>query len=827
MLGLPYNIQEIAQIISAKDLFQGQIRPQPVTRISFDSRTISHGASTLFLALSTPNRDGHDFIGQAIEKGVRNFLVDRPLPHKNINYAICNDPLESLQLWARHHRNRFPYPVIAITGSNGKTIVKEWLATILEIQYQIVKSPMSYNSQLGVPLALLQMHPLADLAIIEAGISQVGEMDRLRRTIQPTQGILTHIGPAHASGFSSEQEKLAEKIQLFDEVNTLYATSFQPEIRSVLSEKNLNLKTVGYLATDHLRILTHSVDLARRNLTLTYDSQQLDITLPVVGEADMENALLAILVALEWGIPSEMVQERVALLHPVQMRTEMITDNPEITLINDSYNSDPDSVRNAFQLLLQTQAQPLNQIILTDIPHLGEIQKPIQQALLKEAVELVGSSHVRVIGPVFAEMDHPLSYATTDALIRDLSYGDFRNSTVLLKGARNFQLERIIPLLNPKLNATYLKINLNALVHNFRYLKSHLPEGTRIMCMVKAASYGSGTWEIAQELVKEGADYLAVAYASEGIDLRNANIRIPIMVMNPDLSSTEALIRYEIEPEISNFPFLHQYIRAAHLAGKSEYRIHLKLETGMERMGFTEEQLDELISVILKFPDINVVSVMSHLAAADDPEEDAFTLSQIERFQRMYRKLQTAMGLHSFRHILNTAGILRFPDAAMEMVRMGIGLYGIHPLSDTVLNDSPVSGLQEMGSMHSLISQIHSVAAGTSIGYSRSQYAARKSRIATIPVGYADGIPRSLSNGKFAFLVRGRFAPIVGKVCMDMLMLDVTDIPEALPGDDVVIFGQQGDAFSSISDLAKAADTIPYEILVRISSRVRRIYSKE
>jgi Alr-MurF fusion protein len=825
LLGLPYTLTEIAQAAWALDLFQGEYAPEPLHYVAFDSRAISHGPQTLFVALKTANRDGHDFIPDALAKGVRNFLTDRDLPYPEVNYAQCADTLEALQTWARYHRLRFSYPVLALTGSNGKTIIKEWLATLLEREFQLVKSPMSYNSQLGVALSLLQMHPQADLAIIEAGISQAGEMEVLAEMIQPTLGLLTHMGSAHAEGFASEKEKLAEKLQLFASVDRLLASSRQQAVQPALQALGRPLVRIGTQAADDWQLLDPQREESGWKVELkSREGKSFAAHIPLNSEADLENASLAFLAAVELGLAPETAAERLSLLYPVQMRTEIITDNPEVTLINDSYNSDVDAVRNALQLLADTSAQPHRSVILSDIPHLGERQEATQRQILAEAEALAGPERVYTVGPVFARLRPARAYPDTEALLQALRYEDFVQSTVLLKGARSFALERVIPLLSRRLNATYFRLDLDALVHNYRYLKARLPAETRTMCMVKAYGYGSGSWEIARVLEREGATYLAVAYASEGIELRQARIGLPIMVMNPDWSSLEALLRYDLEPQVSNLAFLEKFLRVARLSERRSHRIHLKLETGMGRLGFREADLPALIERLAQQPDVEVVSTLSHLSAADDPAEDAFSQQQAERFLRMVQQLQQALGIVPFRHLLNTAGLLRLPAFSFDMVRLGLGLYGINPVPEL----SEVSGaLQEMGSLHSTLTQVQTYPAGTSIGYGRSQYTKRTTRIATVPVGYADGIPRALSNGKASFLVRGQPAPIFGRVCMDMLMLDVTDIPEVQAGDEVVLFGQQGEAFLPVTELAKAAGTIPYEILVRISPRVRRVYVQE
>ena len=823
MLGISYSIQEIAELSGALDLFQGILKPLPIHYVAFDTRTINRGEETLFIALKTDNRDGHHFIQDAIDKGVKNFLVSHIIPFQKVNYAICENVLESLQLWACYHRSLFNYPVIGITGSNGKTIVKEWLATLVEQQFQLVKSPMSYNSQLGVALSVLEMHPEADLAIIEAGISQAGEMENLWPMIRPTIGILTHMGPAHAEGFQSETEKLQEKVRLFEDCQQILLGSKQVEVVETLKKAGLPVKTVGNKFGDFLKVQKEHLIDTKTSFDLITDNESVSVSVPFTSVADRENVLLALLGVKVLGIPLTSVKDRLNLLQPVFMRMEWITDNPEITIINDSYNSDVESVRNGIQLLKQTYAQSSRRLILTDIPHLGENQIQVQTQILKEAVEAIGEGNIYVVGPVYAKSNHPHSFESTKELIKAIRYEDFLYTTILLKGARYFRLERVIPLLNPTLNATFFRINLNQLAQNFRELKSLVSETTHSMCMVKAASYGSGTWEIARVLQREGASYLGVAYASEAIELRRAGIRLPVMVMNPDVSSIDTLLQYDIEPEVSNADFLARFVRAARMSAIQNAAIHLKLETGMGRLGFVEEELPDLIHFLSQYPDIKVVSVMSHLAAANDPSEDAFSYQQIERFQRMYDKLKAELEIYAFRHILNTAGAIRFPDFSMDMVRFGIGLYGINPVSKS-LEDLQ---LREIGSLHSTITQVRSWPAGKSIGYGRSEYLKRPSMIATVPIGYADGIPLSLGNGNMHFLVRGKKVPTVGRICMDMLMIDVTDVPEVRAGEEVVLFGSQGDAFISVEELASAASTIPYEILVRISPRVRKIYLQE
>ncbi|MEL6132860.1 MAG: alanine racemase, partial [Bacteroidota bacterium] len=622
----------------------------------------------------------------------------------------------------------------------------------------------------------------------------------------------THMGPAHAEGFEDFEEKLNEKLNLFQEVEKLWMGADQAHVLTQVHAKSLPIVTVGEGTGATYNIRRDHQWLWFKDHILSRSWQ---------GTAPRDNALLAMMVAHELGASLSDIDARLPLLHPVQMRSEIISDNPDITLLNDSYTTDPDSVRQAFQQLAQTDVFPQKSIIISDIPHLGGQQKEVQQAILQEAHALVGKENVFSIGPVFRQIHKNQSYLDVATFMKEVDFERFRKQTVLLKGARSFAFEQLLPRFNHRLNSTFFQVNLSLLAQNYRILKSKVPPGTKTMCMVKAASYGSGTWEIAQQLEKEGATYLAVAYVSEGVTLREGGIRLPIMIMNPDPSAIEAMIRYDLEPEVSNLAFLKTYIRSARLSEMRAYRIHLKLETGMGRLGFRLEQLEALIDVISQHPDLEVISVLSHLSAADDPSADAFSAGQVRLFQQMYQKLQAAIGLVSFRHILNTAGILRFPQHAMEMVRMGIGLYGIHPVGN---EDTE---LQEIGSLHSQITQIQVHPAGVPIGYGRSQFTDRPSRLATVPIGYADGIPRSVGNGKASFLVKGQQAPTFGRICMDMLILDITDIPEAKAGDEVVIFGEQSGHSLSIRALAAAADTIPYEVLVRISPRVGRVYVQD
>ena len=819
MLGILYTLQRIAEMALAQDLFQAYPQSPPIKYVSFDSRTITYGAETLFVAIKTEHRDGHDFLKEAFDKGVRNFLVDRPISLSPCNYILSKNTLEALQIWAMHHRQQFSYPVIGITGSNGKTTVKEWLATLLEWEFDVVKSPMSYNSQIGVPLSVLQMHPKASCAIIEAGISHPQEMEILREIIQPTIGILTHMGDAHDKAFDSFQQKLAEKCHLFAEVDQVLCGSGQTPVWEYVQNEFPQALAVGEREIDEFRLQRNGQDKSGMKLLLERGQTQLAIDVPFAGDASWENISLALSAALYLGLSTEGMKAQSRKLLPVRMRCEIITDNPDITVLNDSYNSDLESARTALHLLNDIDSQPQKVLILTDMKQQGAKALERHKEIYQEAIQLLGEEKVLTIGPIFGKIAPSYNYPHTDAFIRTFRYEDFIHHTVLIKGARSFRLERLLPLLNRKPNASYFQIDLDDLVHNFKTLCARVAPGTQTMCVVKASSYGNGTWEIARELADAGADYLAVAYTSEGIALRESQIQLPIMVMNPNKESIPSLIQYRLQPEISNLDFLEAYIKEARLSEWTSYPLHLKLETGMGRLGFKEKHLFQLCAFLVQEPRVQIVSMLSHLAAADDPREDEFSHQQVQAFKALTGYISEQIGFMPPRHILNSKGVLRFPTYAFEMVRLGAGLYGI--------NTTDVqSDLVEIGGLYSTISQIQEHPSGVSIGYGRAQYTERPSRIATVALGYADGIPRNLSCGAYSFLVRGMPAPIFGRVCMDMTMIDVTDIPEATMGDEVAIFGSQRGQFLSVEEMAKQAQTIPYEILVRISPRVRRIYMK-
>lgn len=838
MSGFQYTLHKIAEMIGPDAIVIGEATDDLLSEVEFDTRQIHDGAVTLFMAIKGENRDGHGFLQQAFDKGVRNFLLSEAtrLP-AGARGILVPDTVAALQEFAKSHRDSFPRcRVVAITGSNGKTTVKEWLATLLSGLFSVYKSPGSYNSQIGVPLSLLGIDASHEIAIIEAGISKKGEMAKLERIIRPEVGILTHFGDAHAEGFASPAEKLQEKLRLFHHTELLIADVEDETMRDALiafTQAHPQLRFTLGLNDDWTSYLSDIRSDATGSTALLYTRYTaVHLSLPIPGEAALRNAALAVVAAKQIGEKWDDFEyadftDRIALLRPVSMRMEMITDNPEITIINDAYNADLSSVKNALSLLATERYHAGRTLILTDIDHQGSAQERVQKAILDMAVQALGAESIIVIGPVFDQMLREVpwiaSYPSTESFIEAFDYERFRNRTVLLKGARSFGLDRLIPYLSRRATATWFKINMNALAHNYRQFRARAPKTTRTMAMVKAFAYGSGSWEIAQAVVREGVDELAVAYTSEGIMLRTRGIHVPIMVMNADLQSIAQLYRFDLVPEVYNLDFLRSYIAEGRQLGKNRFPVHIKVDTGMGRLGFDWQGADALIAFLRAEPMVEVASVLSHLASADALDQDAFTHLQAQRFQHFYAELVGAMDFEQapLRHICNTAGMLRFPEYALDMVRLGIGLYGIPPFEGADID------LQEIGSIHTVVTQVHEYAASTPIGYGCSEARDYSARIATLPIGYADGIRRSLSNGKGRFLIRGQRAPVIGRVCMDMLILDVTHVPGAQAGDEVVLMGGQGSDFISVKEIAQLCDTISYEILTGISQRVRRVYVRE
>ncbi len=823
MIRIAYSLLEIQRAIGGEIIGDRSVSNDSGAVLAFDSRKIHRPGSTLFIALKD-KRDGHRYVAEAFRKGVRQFWVsDASVVPEGAVALVVNDTLLALQALARHHRQQLKGKVIGLTGSNGKTVVKEWLGQVLGERFRVGRSPGSFNSQMGVALSILSQNVDEDLVFIEAGISKKGEMAVLAAMIQPDWGVMTHFGDAHAEGFASPEDKLVEKLQLFRGCEQVFVGSDDQMVLLALRAAGFPLRTTGKAEEADLGLK----GVEGNALVLVEGGEEKRIEWNLKGIANRENILLVLLVARHLGMEWEEIQGQIKELFPVSMRMEMLTDNPEITILNDAYNADMASVQNAFSILQATQSQPRRIVILSDLDLRGSHRERPHREILDFALQLFGPENVLLIGPIFSSLvtDSAIrSYPDVDTFLGAFDYDRFRRSVVLLKGARRFELERIVPYLSRRVSATYLKINLNHLASNYRELRSRIAAPTRMMAMVKAMGYGAGDWEVAQLLEREGVDYLAVAYTTAGIQLRTRRIRVPIMVMNADPANLDQLYRYNLEPTIYSLDILRNYVRTGERLGREYFPVHLNVDTGMSRLGFSEEDLPALGKFLAEHPRTRVVSVMSHLAVADDPVQNAATQAQARRFLHFCDHLELPEGNPApIRHLVNTAGVLRFPEYQFEMVRVGIGLYGVSPV------ETPPEDLflLEVASLHSVVTQVHAYPAGVAIGYGGTDVTQRPSRVATVAIGYADGVRRDLSNGKMSLLVRGQRAPIVGRVCMDMLMLDVTEVPGVQAGDEVVIIGQQGTEMISVNEMAEASGTIAYEILVNIGQRVLRVYEQD
>ncbi len=825
-----YTGNKLAEVLQAR-LFSPNPEAIQIEDILIDSRKFIRAAKTLFFALKGSRNDGHKYIANLYKKGIRYFVVsDEKVVRQGFDKAsffLVPDTLKALQQLAAHHRSRFDIPVIGITGSNGKTIVKEWLFQLMGNDKNMVRSPKSYNSQIGVPLSVWQMNARHELAVFEAGISRPDEMEHLQAIIRPTIGIFTNIGEAHNEGFIHPAQKIGEKLKLFTRVETLIYNNDQKELLEVMIRsgilENIGTFTWGSDPESDLQITEKVAENGATTLRGIYQEQEVYVEIPFTDKASIENATHCWAAMLVLGYDQTLIRKRMQALVPIAMRLEQREGINNCTIINDAYNSDLNSLAIALDFMDQQNQHRKKVVILSDILQSGRSETELYEnvaSLLKQK----GIDHIIGIGEAVSrnaalfEMEKDFFPDTRD-FISGFPMASFRNQTILLKGARIFEFERINRLLQQKVHETVFEINLSTLVENLNFFRSKLKPETKVMAMVKAFSYGSGSFEIANILQFHQVDYLAVAYVDEGVELRQAGIQLPIMVMNPEEYAFDLMIKHQLEPEIFSFRalrLLNKAIRRNQLPQNKPVKIHLKLETGMHRLGFCEEELEELMVRINKNPLIYVQSVFSHLAASDKPAYDDFTKEQIERFQNMAAKLKADIPHPFFMHLLNSAGIVRFPQAQFDMVRLGIGLYGISSVPEIA------GSLQNVTSLRSEITQIKEVKAGESVGYNRSFVAKRDHRIAIVSVGYADGLFRSLGNGNFSFWVHGQPAPLVGDICMDMCMIDVTEM-EAKEGDQVIVFN----AKHPVTELAAAAGTIPYEVLSRISRRVKRVYFHE
>jgi len=823
----PYSIREISEII------QGSVSGDAdtiITHILTDSRKIFDPSSSLFFAIKGERRDGHDFIAEACQRGVAAFVVAK-LPAaeflQQASFIVVDDTLKALQDLAAFHRRRFSYPVIGLTGSNGKTIVKEWLNHLLHEDHHIIRSPKSYNSQIGVPLSIWQMNEHANLAIIEAGISTRGEMEKLERMIRPNIGVFTNIGDAHSEGFTSRREKVREKLTLFKHAKTLvYCSDYEDlheEAIVFCKEHGIDAVSWGHREGSVVRVIQSAGRQDSSFIHLRYKEEDVEFTIPFTGAAPIENAISCAVLMLALGRGTR-IQERMKSLPSLSMRLEMKHGINRCTVINDSYSNDLSSLKLGLDFLQQQQQHKRKTVILSDIPQSGVSER----ALYQEVIGLLkhhNISALKGIGPVISSFAADFKAAGLDAefwlsteeFAHHFNPLQYRDETILLKGARSFGFEQINQLLEVKLHQTVLTVNLKSISENLSIYRNMLAHGTKIMVMVKAFSYGSGAQEIAGLLQFHKVDHLAVAYADEGVELRKAGISIPIMVMNPEPSSFPSIVNYDLQPEIYSPEIMSQFSQYVEQEGISEYPVHIKLDTGMHRLGFEVAEVKQLGENLSSANTLRVISVFTHLVASEDPDDDAYTLNQGRIFLEACEALKAILGYRFDRHIANTAAILRHPALKLDMVRLGIGLYGVDVTGSGSLK------LQEAAVLTTTIAQIREVAAGETVGYNRKGRVLRDSLIATIRIGYADGYPRSLGNGAGKVMIRNKFFPVIGSVCMDMTMIDITDMPGITTSDEVVVFGRG----LTLNQLAEWAGTIPYDIMTGISQRVKRVYIED
>lgn len=801
-----------------------QVDAEPISFLLTDSRRIAFPASSLFFALGTTRKDGHDFITEVYERGVKCFVVHNDFDTSafpNANFIFTENTLDALQKLAGWHRSHFTYPVIAITGSNGKTIVKEWLYQLLSPEYNITRSPRSYNSQIGVALSVWQMQPQHQLAIIEAGISRPGEMKRLEEMIRPDIGLLTNIGEAHSNGFSGIAEKIQEKLKLFANAETLLCSADDLHITYALDTHKARIVHWSFLTNAFVKIEAVQSGAMHTVITVLFNDKSFEITIEFTDAASIQNAIACLTVLLYLKIPIETIQERMRQLQPVNMRLQLQPGINNCSLINDSYSFDLNSFSVALDFLMQQHQHEQKTVIISDMPGTSDMQVYHDLAVMLHEKNV---QRVIAIGEAWAEgnavlkqyIDTVEHYFSTDAFMKKFSTNQFRSEAILLKGARVYKFEKIGRLLERKVHETVLEINLTALTHNLKQYQQILQPGVKLMAMVKAFGYGSGAG-VANMLQFHKVDYLAVAYADEGVELRKAGIRLPIMVLNVHESAFENLVQFNLEPELFSMQVFKLFDDFLLSQGLQQYPVHIKLDTGMHRLGFEEDELHWLVNQLSGNVRMAVRSVFSHLVASRDAHKKEFTQKQADRFLSWSNMLEKGLQYKFIRHISNTAGVLANSTLQFDMVRLGIGLYGVYPEEITQLQ------LQTVGTLKTTIAQIRKVKAGQSVGYNQEGLLHRDSVIATIRIGYADGFRRDLSKGIGKVFVHGKIAPVVGIIAMDMAMIDITDVKDVQENDEVEIFGKN----ISVLDVAQACNTIPYEILTGVSQRVKRIYVEE
>ena len=854
---MQYSIEKITTLIGARRI--GQTDAQ-IGWLLTDSRSLCFPEETLFFALTSARNDGHKYIPDLYRRGVRNFVVSKsPNPgdlETDANYLVVPSPLAALQRLAERHRDEFDIPIIGITGSNGKTMVKEWLYQLLLPSQKIVRSPRSYNSQIGVPLSVWLLNEQTEVGIFEAGISQPGEMSALRDIIQPTIGVLTSLGAPHQENFRSIEEKCMEKLELMHDTEAMVYCSDNDIVSRCIRRMQYKGEKIAWSRSDsNAPFFVKSVVTGNRKdyspssfllppsstITYIYQAEENTYTIPFIDEASIENSITCAAVALHLGLTPAQLADRMPRLEPVAMRLEVKQGQHGCILINDSYNSDINSLDIALDFMNRRESSPpesggvrggLNKtLILSDMFQTGtpsdQLYAQVSDLCVKRGIDkFIG------IGPELSaqadriQIANKQFFADVNHFLASNAFNDLHDELILLKGARPFGFDKITEQLEQKVHETILEVNLNAVVENLNYYRSFLKPETKMVCMIKADAYGAGAVEIAKTLQDHRVDYLAVAVADEGVTLRKAGITANIMIMNPEMTAFKTMFDYDLEPEVYSFRLLDALIKAARKEGITGWPVHIKLDTGMHRLGF--DPVDDMFKLIDRLKHQNAIiprSVFSHFVGSDSDDFDAFSARQFELFEQGSQKLQSAFSHKILRHMDNSAGIEHFPERQLDMCRLGLGLYGVDPYSSPKLGEAGRGlnkGLSCVSTLKTTILQLRHVPAGDTVGYSRKGKIERDSVIAAIPIGYADGLNRHLGNRHGYCLVRGQKAEYVGNICMDVAMIDVTDIP-CQEGDQVEIFGEH----LPVTVLSDIIDTIPYEVLTAVSNRVKRVYFQD
>ena len=822
---MKYSIEKVTTLIGARRIGEADAQ---IGWLLTDSRSLCFPEETLFFALRSSRNDGHRYIDDLYRRGVRNFVVDAKgilefhangtEGMKDANFLVVPSPLAALQRLAERHRDEFNVPIVGITGSNGKTMVKEWLYQLLLPSQKIVRSPRSYNSQIGVPLSVWLLNEQTEVGIFEAGISQPGEMFALRDIIQPTIGVLTTLGPAHQENFRSMEEKCMEKLELMHDTEAMVYPSDNDIVSRCIRRMNYKGEKISWSMCDE-QAAFFVKEVKGMRITYIWQGEENSYTIPFIDEASIENSITCAAVALYMGVTPSQLADRMPKLEPVAMRLEVKPGQRGCVIINDSYNNDVNSLDIALDFMNRREATKKT-LVLSDIYQSGTAPEALYTQVSELAVKR-GIDKFIGIGPELSAQADKIQiadkafFADVPHFLSSEAFTGLRNELILLKGARNFGFDQITELLEQKVHETILEVNLNAVVDNLNYFRSFLKPDTKMVCMIKADAYGAGAIEIAKTLQDQRVDYLAVAVADEGVTLRKAGITSNIMIMNPEMTAFKTMFDYDLEPEVYSFRLLDALIKAARKEGITGWPVHIKFDTGMHRLGF--DPVDDIYKLVDRLKHQTAIiprSVFSHFVGSDSDGFDDFSAQQFALFQEGSEKLQAAFSHRILRHMDNSAGIEHFPERQMDMCRLGIGLYGVDPRDNHILHT--------VSTLKTTILQLRHVPKGETVGYSRKGKIERDSVIAAIPIGYADGLNRHLGNRNCYCLVKGQKAEYVGNICMDVAMIDVTGIP-CVEGDQVEIFGEH----LPVTVLSDTLDTIPYEIMTGVSNRVKRVYFQD